>query len=128
MIITQEFFISEFPILEWSKTAINRISEPLIYLTYACSNWILKPSTTTACILSHYMCPTLQMAIPPWSNGIYEQMIREVVRTLKAMLQEERHDIREWLTWCQRSSGLFKRLIARDAQAHRTTSCSGGRR
>ena len=33
----------------------------------------------------------------PWSNGICERMMREVVRTLKAMLQEERRDVRDWV-------------------------------
>ena len=30
----------------------------------------------------------------PWSNGTYERMMREVVHTLKTILQEERRDIR----------------------------------
>ena len=56
-----------------------------------------------------------------WSNGTCERMIREVVRALKALLQEEGRDfVRGWT----REGG---RLIARDTQAHRTTSCSGGR-
>ena len=37
------------------------------------------------------------MANSPWSNGTCERMMREVVRALKAILQEERRDIREWM-------------------------------
>ena len=37
------------------------------------------------------------VANSPWSNGPYEQMMREVVRALKAILQEGRRDIREWV-------------------------------
>ena len=33
----------------------------------------------------------------PWSNGTCERMMREVVRVLKAILQDERRDIREWV-------------------------------
>ena len=33
----------------------------------------------------------------PWSNGICERLMREVVRALKAILQEERRDIRKWV-------------------------------
>ena len=33
----------------------------------------------------------------PWSNETCEWMMREVVRALKAILQEERRDIREWV-------------------------------
>ena len=32
-----------------------------------------------------------------WSNGTCERMMREVVRALKTILQEERRDIREWV-------------------------------
>ena len=32
------------------------------------------------------------VANSPWSNGAYERMLREVVRMLKAMIQEERRD------------------------------------
>ena len=32
-----------------------------------------------------------------WSNGTCERMMREVVRALKAILQEERRDICEWV-------------------------------
>ena len=35
------------------------------------------------------------VASSPWSNGTCECRIREVVHVLKAILQEERHDIRE---------------------------------
>ena len=35
------------------------------------------------------------VANSPWSNGTCEWMMREVVRTLKSPLQEERRDIRE---------------------------------
>ena len=47
------------------------------------------------------------VVILPWSNGTCEWMMREVFRALKAILQEERCDIREcgW-TWCERSSEL----------------------
>ena len=40
-----------------------------------------------------------KFAVPnsPWSNGTCERMMREVVRTLKAMLQEERRDVRDWV-------------------------------
>ena len=37
------------------------------------------------------------VANSPWSNGTCERMMREVVRALKALLQEERRDIREWM-------------------------------
>ena len=33
----------------------------------------------------------------PWSNGTCERMMREVVKTLKAMLQEERRSTRDWV-------------------------------
>lgn len=36
------------------------------------------------------------VANSPWSNGTCERMMREVVRTLKAMLQEERCSTRDW--------------------------------
>ena len=38
-----------------------------------------------------------KFAVPnsPWSNGTCERMMREVVRTLKAMLQEKRRDVRD---------------------------------
>ena len=32
-----------------------------------------------------------------WSNGMCKWMIHEVVHALKAILQEERRDIREWV-------------------------------
>ena len=32
-----------------------------------------------------------------WSNGTCKRMMREVVRALKAILQEERRDVREWM-------------------------------
>ena len=35
------------------------------------------------------------VASSPWSNGTCERMMREVVRTLKAISQEERCDTRE---------------------------------
>ena len=35
------------------------------------------------------------VANSPWSNGACERIMREVVHALKAMLQEERRDIRE---------------------------------
>ena len=38
----------------------TRFPNPLLYLIYACSSWILKPSTTNAYLPSHHMCPTLQ--------------------------------------------------------------------
>ena len=37
------------------------------------------------------------MAISPRSNGTCEWMMREEVRALKAILQDERRDIREWV-------------------------------
>ena len=37
------------------------------------------------------------VANSPWSNGTCERMMREVVRALKAILQEEKRDIREWV-------------------------------
>ena len=37
------------------------------------------------------------VANSPWSNGTCERMMREVVRTLKAMLQEERRSARDWV-------------------------------
>ena len=37
------------------------------------------------------------VANSPWSKGTCERMMREVVRALKAILQEERRDIREWM-------------------------------
>ena len=33
----------------------------------------------------------------PLSNGTCEQMMREVMRALKAVSQEERRDTREWV-------------------------------
>ena len=33
----------------------------------------------------------------PWSNGICERMIREVVRKLKAMIQKEKRNIQDWV-------------------------------
>ena len=38
----------------------TRSPNPLLYLIYACNNWMLKPSTTNAYLPSHRMCPTLQ--------------------------------------------------------------------
>ena len=35
----------------------TRSSNPLLYLIHVCSNWILKPSTTSAYISSHNICP-----------------------------------------------------------------------
>ena len=37
------------------------------------------------------------VANSPWSNGTCEWMMREMVRALKAILQEEKHDIRKWV-------------------------------
>ena len=37
------------------------------------------------------------VANSPWSNGTCERMMREMVRALKAILREERRNIREWL-------------------------------
>ena len=37
------------------------------------------------------------VANSPWSNGTCERMMREMVRALKAILQEEGRDIREWV-------------------------------
>ena len=37
------------------------------------------------------------VANSPWSNGTCERMMREVVRTLKAMIQEERRSTRDWV-------------------------------
>ena len=33
----------------------------------------------------------------PWSNGTFERVMREMVRALKTILQEERRHIREWV-------------------------------
>ena len=33
----------------------------------------------------------------PWSNGTYERMMREVVRTLQAMIQEEGRNTQDWV-------------------------------
>ena len=65
------------------------------------------------------------VASSPRSNGTCERIVREVVSVSKIILQEERRDIREWVDaavqWALNTS------IARDAQAHRTASCSGRR-
>ena len=37
------------------------------------------------------------VANSPWSNGTCERMMREVVRTLKAILQERRGSVRDWV-------------------------------
>ena len=37
------------------------------------------------------------VANSPWSNGTCERMMREVVRTLKALIQEERRSTRDWV-------------------------------
>ena len=37
------------------------------------------------------------VANSPWSNGTCERMMREVVKTMKAMLQEERRSTRDWV-------------------------------
>ena len=37
------------------------------------------------------------VANSPWSNCTCERMMREGVRKLKAIFQEERRDIREWM-------------------------------
>ena len=37
------------------------------------------------------------VANSPWSNGTSEQMMREVVRTLKAMIHEERGTAQDWV-------------------------------
>ena len=37
------------------------------------------------------------VANSPWSNGTCERMLREVVKTMKAMLQEERRSTRDWV-------------------------------
>ena len=37
------------------------------------------------------------VASSPWSNGTCKRMMREVVRTLKAMIQEERRNTQDWV-------------------------------
>jgi len=37
------------------------------------------------------------VAYSPWSNGTCERMMREVVRALKAMLNEKKRDTRDWV-------------------------------
>jgi len=37
------------------------------------------------------------VANSPWSNGTCERMMREIVRTLKAVLQERRGSVRDWV-------------------------------
>ena len=37
------------------------------------------------------------VANSPWSNVTYERKLREVVRTLKAMIQEERRNTQDWI-------------------------------
>ena len=36
---------------------------PSFFLIYACSTWVLKPSTSSAYLPSHYMYPTLHLSI-----------------------------------------------------------------
>ena len=64
------------------------------------------------------------MANLPRSNGKYEWMMREVMRALKTIWQEEKRDI------CQRVDVVpaVHTADARDTLAHCTTLCSGGRR
>ncbi|CAB1109830.1 unnamed protein product [Ectocarpus sp. CCAP 1310/34] len=37
------------------------------------------------------------VANSPWSNGTCERMMREIVRTMKAVLQERRRNVRDWV-------------------------------
>ena len=37
------------------------------------------------------------VANSPWSNGTCERMMREVLRTMNAMIQEERRNTQDWL-------------------------------
>ena len=46
------------------------------------------------------------VANSPWLNGTCERVMREVVRTLKAMIQEERRNTHDWVVWCRRFIGL----------------------
>ena len=45
------------------------------------------------------------VANSPWSNGTCERMMREVVRTLKAMIHEERRTAQDWVELVPRFSG-----------------------
>ena len=77
--------------LRWCKTL--GIPEKWMGVTAShFENRIMK--TLEGALRVKYKCT---VATSPWPNGMCEQMMREVVRALKAFLQERR-DIREWVS------------------------------
>ena len=73
---------------------------PLLCLRYACSNWFLKPSTTSGYLSSHYSGPTLhdvQKLVPRGNSFTHDVGIGDDGSGLvsRFIRQEERGDLGE---------------------------------
>ena len=66
----------------------TRSPNPLLYLIYACNNWIPKPSTTSAYLPSHHMCPTLQAGEDCKMDALDEEALRRKVTSVVEAQQQ----------------------------------------
>ncbi|CAN0065761.1 unnamed protein product [Sphacelaria rigidula] len=79
-------------LLTWCKT----LGSPEVWVSDTASHF--KNRVMRALEKALKMDRRFAVANSPWSNGTCERMMREIVRTLKAILQEERRDVREWMS------------------------------
>ena len=78
-------------LLTWCKT----IGVPDVWVSDTASHF--KNHMMAALEKSLGIDRKFSIANSPWSNGTCERMMREVVRTLKALVQEERRNTRDWV-------------------------------
>ena len=79
-------------ILAWCKTIVG---VPEVWVSDTASHF--KNHMMAALEKSVGVDKRFSVANSPWSNVTYERKLREVVRTLKAMIQEERRNTQDWL-------------------------------
>lgn len=77
-------------LLNWSKTR----SVPDVWMSATATHFKNKILATLEKALG--VERRFTVASRPWSNGTCERMIRDVVHTMKAILQERRGSVRDW--------------------------------
>eukprot|EP00752_Nemacystus_decipiens_P007839 g7004.t1 len=78
-------------LLNWCKT----LGVPDVWVSDTATHFKNKILSTLQTALG--VDRRFTVANSPWSNGTCERMMREVVRTFKAILQERRKSVREWV-------------------------------
>ena len=78
-------------LLNWCKT----LGVPDVWVSDTASHF--KNKTMNALETALGVNRRFTIANSPWSNGTCERMMREVVRTFKAILQEWRKNVHEWV-------------------------------